>query len=717
MEDGETPTTLPLSKQHPGTFPSTVFITSPLFSTIGKKGAGTDLSADRPEAVCTGNGREHVTLSSLLSAPFLGGSEETGAQNSHQSRAKAEPPLTTGHAKSDSQVAGRGAASHHIRSTAQIIALLKSKPTQGCRETEVTQCLSRFQASEDTDGVYNQQSSVLPALSGNPTTRPVQKRQVLPFVTGAVADRKGSSAEVLLIPAKQPHQKEVAEPGRDQKTNDLSGAVQNPYSTSSCFLPESSASRMSDSQFIASPGDISYSASPVTSNRAPSGYREHLGTNGLQENSSVKLQSKLQPRHSSEGACGDLELPADTPLAEVGAEEEEFGTHGQGCSPGEEVMQVNFNLVDAFDFNTADSEELCERAAGELAEGEMLPQSPYCLKGEDVAQNAASRRRACCEVVTLGKDEEGQRSTLDGESDGDRCAGGVSSQRCDSSVRGAGRTAGDSASQTRMGAELSGDGYNIKENDESQLSTKATNSEKDLDGCAARTMRGSSQTQSTHSDLVPGDRNVNRCHPETRMSEKTESIPCIVRCRIISAMGERTEEDVAQLGHVNSPGGDLEHFWGSKSDDIKPDGPLLALPQTSGPGCGSVWCTAGDHQEVLGIAQGEDIPRSRSSVHPLGKCRSPPEEMARGETEFENVESRNEACQGERTGVDSLKHPAVAEDASALPDLVNNVALLGALAQHSTALESLQKMEENSSVLHETETSRETLEPCVKEEG
>lgn len=716
MEDGETPTTLPLSKQHPGTFPSAFFTTSPLFSTIGKKGAGTDLSVDHPKAVCTGNNTEHMTLSSLLSAPFLGRCEETGAQSSHQSLGKAEPPLMTGHTECDSRVASHGTASHHIRSTAQIIALLKSKPTQGCRETEVTQCLSKFQASEDTDGVYNQKSTVLPALSGSPATRPVGKRQELPFAKGAVADRKGCSAEVLLNPAEQLCQKEVAEQGHDQKTNYFSGAVQDPCSTSSCFLPESSASRMSDSQFIPSSGNISYSASPVTSNRAPSGYREHLGTTGLQENSSVKLQSELQPRQNSNGVRGDLELPADTPLAEAGAEEEEFGPHGQGCSPGEEVMQVNFNLVDAFDFNAADSEELCERAVDELAEGEVLPQSPDRLKGEDVAQNAASRH-ACCEVGTLSKDGEAQRSTLDGENDGDHCAGCVSSQWCDSSDRGAGRTTGDSASQTRTGVELLGDGHNIKESNKSQLSTEATNSEKDLDGCTARTIRGSSQTQSTHSDLVPGDTNINRCHPETRMFEKMESTLCISRSRIISAMGERTEEDVEQLGCVNSLGADLGHFWGTKSGDIKPDSPLLAFPQTSGPGCGSVQCVAGDHQKVLGIAQEEDIPCSRSSVHPLGKGHSSPEETARGETKFENAESRNKACEGERTGTDSLKRPTVAEDASALPDLVNNITLLGALTQHSTALESLQKMEENSSVLHEAETSRETLKPCVKEEG
>ncbi|XP_009468827.1 PREDICTED: protein ZGRF1 [Nipponia nippon] len=89
------------------------------------------------------------------------------------------------------------------------------------------------------------------------------------------------------------------------------------------------------------------------------------------------------------------------------------------------------------------------------------------------------------------------------------------------------------------------------------------------------------------------------------------------------------------------------------------------------------------------------------SVKLQRKGHSSPEETAIGETEFENVESVNafrEACRSERIGMDGLKCTAMAEKSSSdLPDWVNNIALLRALTQHSTALESLQKMEENNS--------------------
>ncbi|NXO59099.1 ZGRF1 protein, partial [Aramus guarauna] len=607
-EDGENPTILPLSKQRQDPFPSKFYITSPLFSTICKKDAETNLPADFHEDARTDNDREHMSLSSLLSAPFLDRCEETEKQNSGESAVKADSPLMTGHAKSSSRTAGHGAVSRNIRSTAQIIALLKSNPTRGCREqttSEVTDGLSRFQASENAESLYNQKSTILPAFSGNLAERLVQNTRRLPFMTGSANDQKEWNAETLLNSADPPCDGEVTGQRRDEKANNLSQDLQDLRNTSSCFLPESIISRVSDSQFLPSLGDISSSASPIAFEKNLSRYRERSVTNGFKENSSGKLQSELQPRQNSQRVPSDSELSVDVALTEIGIGKEELNG----------------------------------------------------LKGEDVAQNSALRFHPCCELVAHGKNKQVKYATDTG------------------------RTADDSAKQTRTEVELLGDGCDVKEINESQLSIEATNS-KELDGCAAPTINGMSWTKNKHSDLLPGDTNVNGCHPKTSMFEKTGSVSCISTSRIISATAKRSEDDVIQLGCVKPPDVDLEHFWGTKNDDFKPGSSLLALSQKSHPSYGSF----------------------QSSICPSGKGHSPPEETAIGETEFENVDSVNalrEGRKGERIGMDCLECTAIAGNSSDLPDLVKDIALLRALTQHSTALESLQKMEENNSVLYE----------------
>ncbi|NWZ56751.1 ZGRF1 protein, partial [Haliaeetus albicilla] len=637
MEDGEKPTILPLSKHCQGTFPSKFYVTSPLFSTICKKDAETNLSADFHEDVCTDNDGEHKSLSSLLSAPFLGRCEETERQNSDRSIVKPESPPVTGHTKSRSQTADHGAVSCNIRSTAQIIALLESKPTQGCRDqrsSEVTECLFRFQASENADSLYRQKTTILPAFSGNPAKRLIQNIQHLPFTKGTVNDKKEWNAEMLLNSPEQPCDKEVTGQRHDKKAYTLSQDLQDPCNTNSCFLPESTLSRMSDSQFVPSSGDISCSVSPITFEKNLSRYKE---------DSSVKLQSELQPRQNSERIPGDQELSVDVTLTKIGF-------------------------------------------------------------GEDVAQNAALRLHSCCEVVTHSKNKEVKCSTFDGENGGNHCTEGIPSQLCDNDVGDTGRTAEDSANQTRIEVELLGNGHNVREINDSQLSIEATNNKKDIGGCAAHTIDGTSWINSKHSDLLPGDTNVNECPPKTSMFEKTEGISCISTRGIISAMDKRTEEDVVHLGCMKSPDVDLEHFWGTRSDDIKPGSPLLALSQKSEPSYGSFQYTTEGHQKVLGISHKEDTLISRNSVYPLRKGHSPLEETAIGETEFENAESINafhEACKGERLGMDFLKCTAMAENSSDLPDFVKNIALLRAVTQHSAALESLQEIEENNSILYE----------------
>ncbi|NWZ84974.1 ZGRF1 protein, partial [Poecile atricapillus] len=598
VEDEGKPTVVPLPKECQGSFPSKFYISSPLFSMIGKKGAETNPSVGCQEEGCRDSNREQMSVSSLLSAPFSDSCEETEQQNSSQFVVRPESPLLAGHA-------GPGAVSHHIRSTAQIIALLKSKPAQGQREqtSGVTGCLSRFQAAENAD-LCDKKSPVLPAFSGDPTKGLVPDTQHLPFMQGTVNDKKLWNAQTLPNSAGQPCGEEVTGQRQDKKVNNLSQELQDHCNTDSYFLPEPTVSRISDSQFVPSSGDISYSASPTTFENNPFGYREHSGTDSPRENFSVKMQSELHPRQNSEGVSSDPELSGDVILTEAGI-------------------------------------------------------------GEDVAQDAALRPHlkphSCCEVETHSKNEV-KCSIFDGEE-------GPPSQLCDTDAR---RTAADdAANQTKTKVELLGDACNIKEINESQSSFGATNKGEDLDGCATLTVDGTSWIKNQQPDLLPDDTKVNECHPKTRVSEATGSLAGISPSRVISAMDKKTKEAVAHLGCVESPDVGSEHFWGTESDDIKPGSPLLALSQKS---------------------------------DPLGAGYSSPEETAVGEIALESAESITaspEACKGERIGVDSLKCTAVAENSSGLPDLVNDIALLRALAQHSTALESLQKMEENASVLCE----------------
>ncbi|NXO65449.1 ZGRF1 protein, partial [Phainopepla nitens] len=590
VEDEEKPTVLPLSKECQGSFPSQFYVSSPLFSTICKKDVETNPSAGCQQEGCRDNRREQMSVSSLLSAPFSDSCEEAEKQNSSQFVVKAESPLLAGHT-------GPGAVSHHIRSTAQIIALLKSKPAQGHREqtSGVTGCLSRFQAAENAD-LCDKKSPVLPAFSGDPAKGLIQDTQHLPFMQETINDKKDWNAQMLPNSSEQPWGEEVTGQRQDKKVNNLSQALQDHCNTNSYFLPESI---VSDSEFVPSSGDISHSESPTTFENNLFGYREHSGTDSLRENFCVKMQSELHPRQNSEGVSADPELSGDVTLPEAG--------------------------------------------------------------GEDVAQNAAVRPRlkphSCCEVETHGKNEA-KCSNFDGEA-------GTPPQLCDNDAR---RTAEHAANQTRTEVGHLGDGHKVKEVNESQSSFEATNKEEDLDGCAALTVNGSSWIKNQHSDLLPDDTTVNECHSETRVFEATGSLPSISPSRIVSATDKKTEEGVTQLGCTESPDAGSEHFWGTESDDIKPGSPLLALSQ---------------------------------QLDPLGTGYSSPGETAVGETALENAESITaspEACKGEAIGVDCLKCTAVAENFSGLPDLVNDIALLRALTQHSTALESLQKMEENTSI-------------------
>lgn len=709
MEDGENPATSSISKQCQGIFPAKFCITSPLFSTIGEKNAETNLSTDFHEDALTNNNRDHGSFS-LVSPQFLDTCNEIEKRSSDQSLVKPESPLITGHTKSSGQTTGHGAVSQNIRSTAQIIALLKSKTTQACREEatpEVTKCLSRFQAPENTNSLCNPKSTTLPAFSGNSDKRLAQNIQNLYFTKETVDDKKEWNAEMLLN-LSEPCDKEVTGQRRGEKANNLSRHLWDPCNTNSSFLSESTISRLHESQFVPS-----CSASPTIFETHLSTRREHSMTNGLQENSSVKSQSHLQPQQSSEREHRDLGVSGDVTLTEIGIVKEELSTCEKDCGQDEQIMQVNFNLLEAFDFNDTDDGDQCERNMKELPEEDVLSKSPDSLEG-DVAQNTALRLHSCCEK------EEIKCSTFDRENDGNTCAAGILLQLCDNNVRERERIVEDSANQTQITAEFSDERNYLMEMNENQLSVEDMNNKDDLGGCTVNTANGMPGIKNKHSDLLPDDTNVIECHPESVMFENTESVSCITTSRIISPVEKRTEEDVMQLGRTKSPDNDLEHFWGTKSDDTKPGSPLLALSQQSDPCCGPFQYIAEDHQNVFGISCKKDTLVSRSAIYPLGKGHSAPEEAEIGETEFENVESINafhEACKGERIGMDCLKCTAMAENSSDLPDLVNNIALLRALSQHSTALESLQKMEENNSMLYEAETSKEIFEPLVTDEG
>ncbi|XP_009081144.1 PREDICTED: protein ZGRF1, partial [Acanthisitta chloris] len=690
MEGGDEATPLPLSRQYQGNFPAKFYVGSPLFSMICKKDADTHLPAGFQEDACRDNDREPMSVSSLLSAQFPDRCEEAEKQNCDQFVVKAEPPFSTGHT-------GPRAVSHHIRSTAQIIALLKSKPAQGHRQQTPagTECLPSFQLSTDA-GLYDKRSTILPALSGD-SAKGLVPNLHLPFAKGTGNEKQDWNAEILLNSACGG---EATGQRHDKKVNNLSPDAQDHCNTHSSLLPESTMSIVSERQFVPSSGDISPSASPIPCQKYPSGCRQQSGTNNLRENSSVKVQSELEPRENPEGLPSDLELSGDVTWAEAGIAQEELSLHGKDYCPGEKLMEVNFNLMETFDFNDTDTEDVCEGDGKKLREGDTLLQGPDCLQGEDAAQNAALRPHSCCEEMTHSRNEV-KCPTLDREDDGNHCARDISSQLCESNVRDSRRAAEHSANWTRIEVELWGGGHNTEKINQSQLSRETTSNEEDVDVTP--------QVKHHHSDLLPGDTNVNDCPPETTF-ETAGNISGISPCRITSAMHKETEEGATHLGCLESPDAGTEHFWGA------PGRPLLAVSQRSHPSCGSLQSVAEDHPKVFGISHKEDALIS-SSMYPLGTGYSSPEGTAIVVREFENAESANaspEDRKGKRIGMDCLEFTA--GSSSGLPDLVNNIALLRALTQHSTALESLQKMEENSSMFCATETPK-MFEPFVSDEA
>ncbi|NXU55925.1 ZGRF1 protein, partial [Turnix velox] len=600
---GENSTTLPLSKQCQGTFPSKFYNTSPLFSTISKR--ETNVSANFPEDACTDNDREHTSLSSLLSVPFLDRYEEVKKQDSEQSIGKLESPLITGHITPCNQLTGHREVSHNIRSTAQIMALLKSKPTQRCRKqatSEVTGCLSSF------------------AFSGKSAERLVQNVKHLPSTKGPVNDVKEQSAEILLHSSEQICDKGVTEQAHVKKANDLSQELENPCSTTSFFLSESALNRMSDSQLDPFSGDILHLAGQMTVDKNLSRYREYSVTNDVKEDSSVKLHRELQMRQSTGSVPG--ELAVDVTWTDNGIVKEELNTHDKHY-----------------------------------------------------------------------------------KNDGNCCTEGIPSQLYHSNVRDAGRIAADSANQTRTKVELSDDEQNVKEINECQLSIEAMTNKKVLGGSEAYDVNGISWIKSKHSDPLSGNANANECHPKSIMVEKAENISCIATSKVISGqMGKDIEGDVIHLGCLNTPDADLEHCWETKGDDVKPGSPLLALSRKSDPSHGLFQFIEEDHENIFSVSHNKNSLISKSSICPLSKGHFSQEETAVGETVLENVETINtfqEACLSGRNGMDCLKGTSTVESSSPLPDLVNNIALVRALTQHSTALESLQQMEENNSILYE----------------
>uniref|UniRef100_A0A8C9FEE7 5'-3' DNA helicase ZGRF1-like N-terminal domain-containing protein n=1 Tax=Pavo cristatus TaxID=9049 RepID=A0A8C9FEE7_PAVCR len=461
VEDGEKMAVLPVSEQSQDPFPSRFYITSPLFSTVYKKNAETNLSTGLHEDGRTDN-RDHATPSSVVSLPFLHTRNETEEKNSDQSMVKPESPLITGHTKSSSWTTGHGTVSQNIRSTAQIIALLKSKTTQVCREqatSEVTEC-HRFQALENINSSYNPKSTTLPAFSVNSDKMIAQNIQHLPFTKEMVNDKKERNIEMLLN-SPEPCDEEITGQRHDKKANSLSQDLQHPCKTNSSVLSESTISRVSDSQFVSS-----CSASPVAFETPLSRYREHLAINGLQDNSSVKSQSDLQLGQSSEKVPCALELSEGVTVTENGIAKQGLTTCGRDCSPDKQVMEVNFDLLGAFDFCDVDNGEHCERNKKELTEEDMLSKSADCLEGEDGAQNTASKLNSCFEVMTHFKKEEIKCSTYNVENDGNRCTVKMPLQFCNN-VADTERIMEDSSNQTKIEVELLDDRNNLKEINES----------------------------------------------------------------------------------------------------------------------------------------------------------------------------------------------------------------------------------------------------------
>ncbi|KAG6932542.1 zinc finger GRF-type containing 1 [Chelydra serpentina] len=765
----------PSSKWSQSSFPSQLHITSPLFSTTCKKDAETNLPSHSNNDACASSDRDGMSVSSLVSTSYTGTPKEVIHNRNHSI-------FIAGQMESNGQIINGEAVSQNIRSKAQIIALLKSKPTQLCKEqkpSEITECFSGCQPSESTGILFKRKSETLSGHMDNShreSTRNIQHQ----YTTEKTITNNSWDVYMLPNSAELSCDEEVTERRRD-KTSNLGLDLQDPYNPkasqfvtafvqpveqelnyscmkltdqerqyswdcktasqasassrsdwatqlstinessgkdqpNTCVLSESNINKESSIQFVSSSEDV-YSKSTngsITFETNLPKSNEHAVNESLKdlEVSSAQSQSESLPRINSGSVVNESRISGDVTWASPGAINEDLTVCEDVSDQDEQFMEINFNLLDAFDFS--DTED-------KVRESNMFSQGSACFTKGAMAQNGERRVHRNCEVMLHNNEERVVKySTMLGERDDNQIRESLPLKLCDETYEGFDKHVKDAL--TPMIELGHSEDENIVEGmSASTLNIETTGSKKGLDFSPVCTVSDLVVNKKYSNDFVHSGVSNYECDTKNNKFEKTEIISYIPATLQTSVMDKNPEKDVLHLGGTNSQDSSLENYLGARGDDIKPVSPLLALPLkacNSDDPCQYItdkYCIAFDTLDK------EHTQVSRTDTYPLTKGHSSSKGAGIGEMEFENGSSSMpsilEAREGERMGTDCLKHLVQIDNSSGLPELANGITLLRSLTEHKTALESLQMMEDNNGFLYQPETTKEKSEPAEELEG
>ncbi|XP_019377530.1 PREDICTED: protein ZGRF1 isoform X2 [Gavialis gangeticus] len=766
------------SKWSQSPFPSKLYVTSPLFSAICKKESGSSLPENSNSVVCTSSAREDIFISSLVSSPYTNSYKED-IQNRNHCHPNAGSVLT----KQESSVSGCLKAacetvgvevSQNIRSKEQIIALLKSKSTQQCREqkAEDIKDISRCQPSESRGILFKENSTFVPEGADNTdigSTKDTQHQYQV-----EITETNTSRWDVYMLPSSggQSYDGVVMGKKYDQKTNDASLTLQAPchpkalqffttsvqpvgqelkYSCvelmddaehdngeckltseastvcrsdgaakllaingcigkdqpSSTVLCESNINKKNNLKFASSSEAVYYARNAddfVTFETNTPKSSENSETDSVKEPEGflAQPQNKSQSRINVDSVAGDSGVPVRLTCAGPKAVHEDLPECGKLSDLPEQFLEVNFNLLETFDFSNTEDKELCE--------GNVLSQCSACSTEGAVTQKEMTVHGQC-EVMTLSNQEKDVKQlTFLGGIDENFTPECLPLQACVKTSEGCDRIERDGAAPSQIEVRCS-DADTVVEDANRSTSNIETAISKNLDFYPACTINDMSLVNNKHTDLVQSRVNNYECDDNTNKFEKNKIVSYIPSA-LKTSIDKNSKKDTIELGSTNSQGSCLDYFSDSPGGDINSESPLVTVPLMTG--CSDGLChDAGKYHAAFTT---QIFKRDT-----LAKIQQSSEEGEMDDTEFENVStvmnSIQEPREDERMRTDCMKYLARDENSSGLPDLPNDICLLRSLTEHSTALESLQSMEKCNRLLYQRETSKYKCEPTGKFEA
>ncbi|XP_075785856.1 5'-3' DNA helicase ZGRF1 isoform X2 [Pelodiscus sinensis] len=758
------------SKRSLLSFPSQLYNTSPLFSTTCEKDAETNSSSLSNNDACTGSNRDHMSVSSLVSTSYIGIPKEVIHNRNHSIS-------ISGQMESNCQTVSGMSLSQNIRSKAQIIALLKSKPTQLCNDqnsSEITECCSGCQLSESRGILLKQKSGNVSAhmdISDRESTKNIQHQSTTEKTIT-------NSWDVYMLPnsAKQSCDEEVTERRHDKKASNLGLDLQDPqnpkashfmaafvqpvekglkyncekqtdhdrqYSWDCKTASQASASRGSDweTQLLAinessgkdqlNPCELPESNINKESDIQFVSSSEDVYTRST--NASIIFETNIPKCHehtvtehlkdsevssaqSQNGLLPRIDLGSIVNESRISGPEavsEELVACGEISDPADQFMEINFNLSETFDFNDTQDEVECE--------SNMLSQGSTCLTIGAMAQNSERRVHMNCGVIIRNNEERVVKySTILRERDDNQTRKSLQLQLCDKSCECFDKTVKDdlTLSLVELG---NSESKNIGEMNASTLNIEVTDDKKDQVFSPQSTVRDLLIENKKCSDaFVNGGVSNYECDTRNKF-EKNEIISYIPATLQTCVTDKNPEKDVLHLGDTNSQDSPLEHYLMASGDEIIPVNPLLASPPKVGNSSDPCQYITGKHCTTFDTLDKEHTQVSRTITYPLTREHMSSKEDRMCEIEFENgssiMPSIHDAMEGKRRGTDFLKHIPQIDNSSGLPDLVNGITLLRSLTEHTTALESLQMMEKNNGLLYQRETTKEKSETAEELEA